>query len=281
MATALAMPISTNPTPQKRPRLPIATASGLLALLSEPDPTLVQHALTKLLSVVDTLWHEVAEALPDLEAIAEGGALGEEDEDNDDTNMAVDNSGTAVVFDTLTRQKAAALASRVFFHLEEPRQALRLALESGNEYFNVLSPKVEDEAYVERLVNAAIGEYVKKRRGEFDGAATSGGGGAVKEEEEEEELDMDKLQSVVHLMFERCYQDGQYGHALGVAFESMEKDKVAEILDRLLTSSSTSGSEEEVVATLKYALQSAQTLITSKNFRVEALTLVASTLEQL
>eukprot|EP00985_Skeletonema_marinoi_P014679 scaffold7473_cov141-Skeletonema_marinoi.AAC.19 len=284
MATALAMPIPTSPTPQKRPRLPIATASGLLALLSEPDPTLVQHALTKLLSVVDTLWHEVAEALPDLEAIAEGGALGgEEEEDNDDTSMAVDNStgAAAVVFDTLTRQKAAALASRVFFHLEEPRQALRLALESGNEYFNVLSPKVEDEAYVERLVNAAIGEYVKKRRGEFDGA-TVVSGGAVKEEEEEEELDMDKLQSVVHLMFERCYQDGHYGHALGVAFESMEKDKVAEILDRLLTSSSsTSGSEEKVVSTLKYALQSAQTLITSKNFRVEALTLVASTLEQL
>mmetsp|Transcript_6645 Transcript_6645/g.11182 ORF Transcript_6645/g.11182 Transcript_6645/m.11182 type:complete len:1130 (-) Transcript_6645:60-3449(-) len=287
MATALAMPIPTSPTPQKRPRLPIATASGLLALLSEPDPTLVQHALTKLLSVVDTLWHEVAEALPDLEAIAEGGVVGggEEDEDNDDTSMAVDNStGTVVVvFDTLTRQKAAALASRVFFHLEEPRQALRLALESGNEYFNVLSPKVEDEAYVERLVNAAIGEYVKKRRGEFDGAVTVVSGGAVKEEEEEEELDMDKLQSVVHLMFERCYQDGHYGHALGVAFESMEKDKVAEILDRLLTSSSssTSGSEEQVVSTLKYALQSAQTLITSKNFRVEALTLVASTLEQL
>eukprot|EP00984_Skeletonema_dohrnii_P027717 scaffold17345_cov88-Skeletonema_dohrnii-CCMP3373.AAC.2 len=279
MATALAMPIPTNPTPQKRPRLPIATASGLLALLSEPDPTLVQHALTKLLSVVDTLWHEVAEALPDLEAIAEGGALGEEDEDNDDINMAVDNTGAAVVFDTLTRQKAAALASRVFFHLEEPRQALRLALESGNEYFNVLSPKVEDEAYVERLVNAAIGEYVKKRRGEFDGATVAGG--AAKEEEEEEELDMDKLQSVVHLMFERCYQDGHYGHALGVAFESMEKEKVAEILDRLLTSSSTTSGSEEVVSTLKYALQSAQTLITSKNFRVEALTLVASTLEQL
>mmetsp|Transcript_18770 Transcript_18770/g.37872 ORF Transcript_18770/g.37872 Transcript_18770/m.37872 type:complete len:1131 (-) Transcript_18770:52-3444(-) len=288
MATALAMPISstTPSTPQKRPRLPIATASGLLALLSEPDPTLVQHALTKLLSVVDTLWHEVAEALPDLEAIAEGGVVGgEEDEDNDDTSMAVDNStgAAAVVFDTLTRQKAAALASRVFFHLEEPRQALRLALESGNEYFNVLSPKVEDEAYVERLVNAAIGEYVKKRRGEFDGAVTVVSGGTAVEEEEEEELDMDKLQSVVHLMFERCYQDGHYGHALGVAFESMEKEKVAEILDRLLTSSSssTTGSEEKVVSTLKYALQSAQTLITSKNFRVEALTLVASTLEQL
>ena len=222
-------------------------------------------------------------------------AAGDEEDDNDDTAMATTDTTTTtttVVYDTPTRQKAAALASRVFFHLEEPRQALRLALESGPTYFNVLSPMVEDEAYVERLVNAAIGEYVKKRSVEFDSSAAAaaavGSGaavGTVKEEgeEEEEELDMDKLQSVVHLMFERCYQDGQYGHALGVAFESMEKDKVAEILERLLLSASAAGGtneEEEVVTTLKYALQSAQTLITSKNFRVEALTLVASTLEK-
>ena len=237
---------------------------------------------------MDTLWHEIAEALPDLEAIAEGGTLGggEDEDDGDNDNIMVD--APVVVFDQRTRQTAAALASRVFFHLEEPRQALRLALESGNEYFNVVKPPKEDEAYVERLVNAAIGEYVKKRRGEFDsaGIAAAGGDSAAGEdkEEEEEELDMDKLQSVVHLMFERCYQDGQYGHALGVAFESMEKDKVAEILQRLLLSTTTDGTSEaesNVVSILKYALQSAQTLITSKNFRVEALTLVASTLEQL
>mmetsp|Transcript_15820 Transcript_15820/g.24607 ORF Transcript_15820/g.24607 Transcript_15820/m.24607 type:complete len:1136 (+) Transcript_15820:111-3518(+) len=287
MATTLAMPL---PTPtSKRPRLPLATASGLLALLSEPDPTLVQHALTKLLSVVDTLWHEIAEALPDLEAIAEGGTLGggeDEDDDDNDNDIMVDAApAEVVVFDQRTRQTAAALASRVFFHLEEPRQALRLALESGNEYFNVVKPPKEDEAYVERLVNAAIGEYVKKRRGEFDAAGIAAAGAAGEDkEEEEEELDMDKLQSVVHLMFERCYQDGQYGHALGVAFESMEKDKVAEILQRLLLATTTDGTNEaesNVVSILKYALQSAQTLITSKNFRVEALTLVASTLEQL
>ena len=88
--------------------------------------------------------------------------------DNNNTTAA-----TAVVYDNSTRQKAAALASRVFFHLEEPRQALRLALESGSEYFNVLCPRVEDMAYVERLVNAAIGEYVKKRREEFDGVAST------------------------------------------------------------------------------------------------------------
>jgi 26S proteasome regulatory subunit N2 len=273
-------PLNNKQQSSSSQRLPIATASGLLALLSEPDPTLVQHALSKLLLVVDTLWHEIAESLPDLETIAEGGqpntTTADNDDNNNDANMADNNNNTAVVYDNSTRQKAAALASRVFFHLEEPRQALRLALESGSEYFNVLCPKVQDVAYVERLVNAAIGEYVKKRREEFDGGS-SAAVGKSEDDDEEEELDMDKLQTVVHLMFERCYQDKHYGHALGVAFESMEKDKVEEILERLLSDDD----ENNVVTTLKYALQSAQTLITSKNFRLEALSLVASTLEKL
>ena len=292
VVSSIMPPPLNNKQQQSVQRLPIATASGLLALLSEPDPTLVQHALSKLLLVVDTLWHEIAESLPDLETIAEGGqpnanADAADNDDNHDTDMAENNNNAAgVVYDNSTRQKAAALASRVFFHLEEPRQALRLALESGSEYFNVLCPKVEDVAYVERLVNAAIGEYVKKRREEFDGGSSASTTSKKEEEgEDEEELDMDKLQTVVHLMFERCYQDKHYGHALGVAFESMEKDKVEEILDRLLLQSSSSSSsddddENNVVTTLKYALQSAQTLITSKNFRLEALSLVASTLEK-
>lgn len=245
---------------------PIATASGLLALLFEPDPTLVSHALTKLLSVVDTLWHEVAEALPDLEAIAEGGAIGEDDDD--------DVAMMTAVYDDATRKTAAALASRVFFHLEEPRQALRLALESGDDHFNVLAPSASDGAYIERLVNAAIGEYVVRKQREFDGDDASE---EKKQEEIEEELDMVKLQKVVHLMFQRCYLDGSYGHAIGVAFESREGDKVKEILDMLIASIDATNANS-VVETLKYALSSAYNLIPSKVFRSQALELIAASL---
>mmetsp|Transcript_31663 Transcript_31663/g.76643 ORF Transcript_31663/g.76643 Transcript_31663/m.76643 type:complete len:1171 (-) Transcript_31663:211-3723(-) len=278
MATVAIMPLAaamttTNPTP-------IATASGLLALLSEPDPTLVKHALTKLLGVVDTLWHEVAEVLPDLEAIAEGGTVGGggggggEDDDDDDVAMAA-----AGPYDESTRRTAAALASRVFFHLEEPRQALRLALDSGDDHFDVLSPAAGDEAYVERLVNAAIGEYVARKRKEFDGGETVGGDEEENnEEEEEEELDMAKLQEVVHLMFRRCYRDGSYGHALGVAFEARECDKVEEILAEL--SSSSDNDANAVVDTLGRALRSAHDLIPSKAFRGRAMTSIAGALEE-
>ncbi|KAL7535862.1 hypothetical protein ACHAXR_006778 [Thalassiosira sp. AJA248-18] len=275
--TTMAMPLSTiGGSSSTTTSTPIATASGLLALLSEPDPTLVRHALTKLLAVVDTLWHEVAEALPDLEAIAEGSSPQDDDNDNATDDVAMgDYAGEA--YDEPTRKTAAALASRVFFHLEEPRQALRLALESGEEHFNVLCPPAKDGAYVERLVNAAIGEYVARKQKEFDGdddetAEKEGGGG---EEEEEEELDMAKLQKVVHLMFQRCYTDGSYGHALGVAFEAREGDKVAEILDKLSYSNVDANG---VVETLKYAMTSAHTLIPSKVFRSKALELIASSL---
>merc|ERR1719491_1096294 len=82
------------------------SASGLLAMLSESSPVLRASALSRLLLHVDTLWHEVAESLPELEAMAEDSSL-----------------------DLETRKTAAAVGSRVFFHLEEPHQALRLALE--------------------------------------------------------------------------------------------------------------------------------------------------------
>lgn len=287
---------------------PIATASGLLALLSEPDPTLVQHALTKLLSVVNTQWHEIAEALPELEAIAEGGGIIEENTTAIDVAAAMisSNANTTVsLYDESTRRTAAALASRVFFHLEEPRQALRLALDSGDVHFNVLCPSENDGPYVEQLVNAAIGEYIQRKQKDFDGSEEEEEGNGVvgaakkmrgkmkseaeEEGEEEEELDMKKLHNVVQLMFQRCYIDGSYGHALGVAFEARECEKVQEILEKLSTVSSSSsttvfGKEEDaknlVVETLKYALLSAHDLIPSKVFRTRVLQLIANSLNE-
>jgi 26S proteasome regulatory subunit N2 len=276
MATVAMMPLGIGGTSSSSSTpTPIATASGLLALLSEPDTELVQHALTKLLSVVDTLWHEVAEALPDLEAIAEGGAVGDL-ADGEDEDVAMATTGGGDLYDEPTKKTAAALASRVFFHLEEPRQALRLALESGDEHFNVLAPTAKDGAYVERLVNAAIGEYVARKQKEFDGSDDSEEKKGEEGEEEEEELDMAKLQNVVHLMFQRCYQDGSYGHALGVAFEAREAQKVEEILNKLGDSSDKDANS--VVETLRYALDAAHNLIPSKSFRGKALGLIATSL---
>ena len=321
MTTLMAMPLSassfasgssTTTATATTTTTPIATASGLLALLSESDPALVKHALTRLLSVVDTLWHEVAEALPDLEAIAEGGG-GPAAKDDDaammeDANDTAANEDEGRCHDEQTRRIAAALASRVFFHLEEPHQALRLALESGDAYFDVLSPSAGDVSYVERLVNTAIGEYVKRKRIEFINTnsnveedtvkkrgkqqmtTTTTNGDTTADEknanndDDDEPLDMTKLTKVVQLMFQRCYNNGSYVHALGVAFESCEGERVQEILDELLLNSSSSSSVSSMLETvniLQHAMTIAQSLISSKLFRSKALSMIATSLDNI
>ena len=158
-----------------------SSAAHLLALLSEPDPTLQRLALAKLIDVVDTHWHEISDRLADLEALAEPEQGAELE----------------------TRQMASAIASRVFFHLEEPTQALRLALEAGEKYFNLC----ETSLYNEAMLQAAMEVYTNQQQKQKDQAET-----------EENILDEDKLKKVVQLMFDRCYRDGCYGHALGGEF---------------------------------------------------------------
>ena len=214
----------------------VATASGWIALLQEPDVALRSHALNKLLDCVDTLWHEVAESLPDLETIAE------------DLDLPL-----------TMRQTAAAVASRVFFHLEEPSQALRLALEAGETHFD-LNNKTP---YVDRLVTAALDAYIQERRR------------LVMEEEKSQAQDeigipMDQLQGMVHRLLETCCADGKYDHALGIALEAQETSKLRDIL-------MASGPDH---ALLRYALQSLISVVSSKAFRQEALAVIGECLSK-
>lgn len=227
----------------------VATASGWIALLQEPDPILKSHALQKLLDCVDTLWHEVAESLPDLEAIAEDADLSPE-----------------------MRQRAAAVASRVFFHLEEPTQALRLALDAGEGYFDVR----QTTPYVERLVAAALDAYVQERRrlvsDEEDAipAATTSAKKRQSMTAEEVGLPMDQLQALVHRLLESCCASGKFDHALGIALEARETEKVRDVLTASKFDS----------ALLKYALSSCGKVVQSKAFRQEALAVIAECLQK-
>jgi 26S proteasome regulatory subunit N2 len=218
------------------PNTSVATASGWIALLQEPDVTLRSHALTKLLECVDTLWHEVAESLPDLETIAE------------DLDLPLP-----------MRQTAAAVASRVFFHLEEPSQALRLALEAGEAHFDLQ----RKTPYVERLVTAALDAYVQERRRLLMDEDE-------KQDVEELGISMDQLQGMVYRLLETCCEEGRYDHALGIALEAQETNKLKDIL-------MSSGPDP---ALLKYALQSSIKVVSSKAFRQEALAVVAECLSK-
>ena len=220
----------------------VATASGWIALLQEQDPTLKSHALKKLLECVDNLWHEVAESLPDLETISE------------DFDLPLP-----------MRQTAAAVASRVFFHLEEPSQALRLALEAGEQHFDVKNRT----PYVESLITAALDAYIQERRKllqqrEEDGTATSSTPAAANEIG----ISLDQLQGMVYRLLDTCCEEGRCDHALGIALEAQETSKLRDIL-------MSSGPDD---ALLKYALDASINVVSSKSFRQEALAVIAECL---
>ncbi|MGK3744547.1 MAG: 26S proteasome regulatory subunit N2 [Bacillariaceae sp.] len=223
----------------------VATASGWIALLQETDPTLKSHALKKLLECVDTLWHEVAESLPDLETISE------------DFDLPLP-----------MRQRAAAVASRVFFHLEEPSQALRLALEAGEEHFDVQNRT----PYVESLITAALDAYIKERRKliqqqEDDGTTTTTTTTPAAASNEIG-ISLDQLQGMVYRLLDACCEEGRCDHALGIALEAQETTKLRDIL-------MSSGPDD---ALLKYALDASINAVSSKSFRQEALTVIAECL---
>ncbi len=211
-------------------------------MLSEPSPTLRLAALRRLLSIVDSHWHEVAQCLPELEALAEDDGESRE-----------------------VRNVAAAVASHVFFHLEEPSQALRLALESGSGVFdlNVSSAKADGNsrnsssnvAYVECLVSAAIDAYVSIQKAQHMGEDTA--------EETAGSLDVEKLNKVVQAMFQKCFIEGNFHYALGIALEAMETTKVQEIL----TECAARSDEITLYRLLQHSLTASNTLVTSKKFR--------------
>lgn len=235
--------VSTTPPPSDV----VATASGWIALLQEPDPALKSRALTKLLECVDTLWHEVAESLPDLEAISE------------DLDLPLQ-----------MRQTAAAVASRVFFHLEEPSQALRLALEAGEQHFDVQTKT----PYVESLITAALDAYIQERKKimQEDEPMNDAGSGAKDKPAGANEIgiSMDQLQGMVYRLLDACCEEGRYDHALGIAFEAQETNKLKDIL-------MSSGPDTKL---LKYALSSSVKVVSSKAFRQEALAVIAECLSK-
>jgi 26S proteasome regulatory subunit N2 len=217
----------------------VATASGWIALLQEQDTALKAHALKKLLGCVDNLWHEVAESLPDLETIAE------------DLDLPLQ-----------MRQTAAAVASRVFFHLDESSQALRLALEAGEQHFDIQNRT----PYVESLIAAALDAYIQERRKFLQQQEENTN--RVRSAGNEIGISLDQLQGMVYRLLDTCCEEGRCDHALGIALEAQETSKLKDIL-------MSSGPDE---ALLKYALEASISVVSSKTFRQEALAVIAECL---
>ncbi|KAG0099850.1 proteasome regulatory particle base subunit [Podila epicladia] len=106
------------------------------------------------------------------------------------------------------RQLAALVASKVYYHLGEFDDSLNFALGAGN-LIN-LSQKSE---YIDTIVSKCIDKYIALRNQEHE------------DPQNVEPMDP-RLKDVVEKMFDRCYQDGEYKQAVGIALESRRMDVV-------------------------------------------------------
>ena len=229
----------------------LTSASGILSLLDEPDTALQQHALEELNVLVDRFWPEIATAIPRIETLYEDDSFGR-------------------------RDLAAVVASKVFYHLEELDDALKYALGAG-ELFDV-SDRSE---YVETLVSKCIDEYIAQKQAEYnqthkahakhitlatasspadDTPAPASASASLSTTSAASPIDP-RLVTVVERMFQRCYDDGQYHQALGIAIESKRLDQVKQAV-RL---------SPETRAMLSYAYQLSQSLVLSHGFRQQLL----------
>eukprot|EP00933_Yihiella_yeosuensis_P014940 TRINITY_DN13181_c3_g1_i2.p1 TRINITY_DN13181_c3_g1~~TRINITY_DN13181_c3_g1_i2.p1 ORF type:complete len:1045 (+),score=290.64 TRINITY_DN13181_c3_g1_i2:25-3135(+) len=203
------------------PPCAVTSAAGVLSLLEEQENQLRVVALEQLNQVVDQFWHEIADYLNDIETLYEDASFP-------------------------GRERAALVASKVYYHLEEYEDSLRLALGAG-QLFD-LSHRTE---YVEKIVAVAIDEYVKLRTENFE-----------LEIKKKDPVPIDaRLEDVVSRMFSRCMEDKAYKQGLGMALESRRLDVMKDFILK----------SDDVPGMLEYTQQNAMTLLTSKSFRERVL----------
>lgn len=142
------------------------------------------------------------------------------------------------------RELAAGVASRCFYHLQEYNDALRLALNSGK-YLNI-SAKSE---YVQTILSKCIDEYKLLRCKKDDHAAT---------------IDP-KMEAIIEQMFHRCYSDGCFEQAIGVALDTRRIDKVDEVLGVAISSG-----KESILGYTFNLCQSARN-VTPREFRLSVI----------
>jgi 26S proteasome regulatory subunit N2 len=110
---------------------------------------------------------------------------------------------------------AAAIASKCFYHLQSYSDSLKLALSAGK-YLDI---NVRSE-YIETLLANCIDEY-KALRMEQEGGDTN--------------VIIDpRMENVIEQMFQRCYNDGCYEQAIGIALDTRRIDKLKECCQKAI-----------------------------------------------
>ena len=196
-----------------------------LAMLNGSEVAQQVYALKKLDRIVDYQWHEISDALPKIESLADEETFPE-------------------------RALAASVGSKVFFHLEEYDDALRLALEAGDK-FDIL----QESKYVQTLVHKCIDTYTAQKV-------------AIMEKKLDIKID-ERMEAILNRKFEQCYAENKFKQAVGIGLETKRIDVVRDSIER-------SKNPENM---LGYAFTLAIETIKSKDFREAILNMIMEVYE--
>ena len=209
-----------------QPRLQLTSAAGIISLLDDSLPEMKIFALERLNSVVDEFWAEISEVVPKIEILYEDESFPH-------------------------RQLAALVASKVYYHLGSFEDSLTYALGAGP-LFNVTATS----EYVETIVSKSIDHYIKLRAA----AASASTSGADKPP-----IDS-RLEDIVNRMFQRCFDDGQFKQAIGIALETRRMD----VFEQAILHSN------DLQAMLAYAFKITMSLIDNLHFRDQVLKILVN-----
>ncbi|XP_072428502.1 26S proteasome non-ATPase regulatory subunit 1 [Chiloscyllium punctatum] len=197
----------------------ITSAAGIISLLDEKEPQLKEFALHKLNSVVNDFWAEISESVVKIEELYE-----------DETFRS--------------REFAALVASKVFYHLGAFEESLNYALGAGD-LFNVN----DESEYVETIIAKCIDHYTKLR---VENRELPDG---------EEKCIDPRLEGIVNKMFQRCFDDHKYKQAIGIALETRRLD----VFEKVILESN------DISGMLAYSVKVCMSLMQNKQFRNEVL----------
>uniref|UniRef100_U3KN24 26S proteasome non-ATPase regulatory subunit 1 n=1 Tax=Oryctolagus cuniculus TaxID=9986 RepID=U3KN24_RABIT len=197
----------------------ITSAAGIISLLDEEEPQLKEFALHKLNAVVNDFWAEISESVDKIEVLYEDEGF-------------------------RSRQFAALVASKVFYHLGAFEESLNYALGAGD-LFNVN----DNSEYVETIIAKCIDHYTKQCVENAD-----------LPEGEKKPIDQ-RLEGIVNKMFQRCLDDHKYKQAIGIALETRRLD----VFEKTILESN------DVPGMLAYSLKLCMSLMQNKQFRNKVL----------
>ncbi|KAJ5681844.1 uncharacterized protein N7477_001784 [Penicillium maclennaniae] len=287
----------------------LVSAAGLVGFLSEPDPELKVFALKSLDSQIDTLWTEVVNAVPEIEALYEDESFPE-------------------------RGLAALVASKVYYHLQEYNESMVLALGAGK-LFQLDNGGEYEETIIAKCVDTFISLSAAQRPAAGDPAAnlntsfSASGDGATStsasltspitpfsksalpsksllSRQEVPGIDaahpggddqsvqhnetplvlkrgvQGQLQAVIERLFEECFRQKRYRQVIGIAIEAKSLDVLRLAIlrasaDEKQQLGESHGSEE----LMEYVLDICMGIVQERGFRTEILKLILELLNEI